>query len=261
MSKIEAVIFDWAGTTVDYGCFAPVRAFIEAFKAFGIEPTVDEVRAPMGMLKWDHIHTMMQMERITGEWKKVHGRMWTKEDVDAVYQKSESSIMDILDQYAEPKPYVVETTAELRRRGIKIGSTAGYTDEMMSIVVPEAKKRGYEPDAWFSPNSTENMGRPYPFMIFRNLEALKISSVRAAIKAGDTAADIKEGINAGMISVGVIEGSSVMGLSEDEYAALSEEKKKEERDRVRGIYKECGADHIIENMSELCALIDAIESK
>ena len=23
---IEAVIFDWAGTTVDYGCFAPVQA-------------------------------------------------------------------------------------------------------------------------------------------------------------------------------------------------------------------------------------------
>ena len=26
--KTEAVIFDWAGTTVDYGCFAPVGAFI-----------------------------------------------------------------------------------------------------------------------------------------------------------------------------------------------------------------------------------------
>ena len=26
---IRAVIFDWAGTTVDYGCFAPVQAFQE----------------------------------------------------------------------------------------------------------------------------------------------------------------------------------------------------------------------------------------
>ena len=39
MAKIEAVIFDWAGTTVDFGCFAPVQAFVEAFKAEGIEPT------------------------------------------------------------------------------------------------------------------------------------------------------------------------------------------------------------------------------
>ena len=28
--KIEGVIFDWAGTTVDDGCFAPVQAFIMA---------------------------------------------------------------------------------------------------------------------------------------------------------------------------------------------------------------------------------------
>ena len=29
--KIEAVIFDWAGTTVDYGCFAPLEVFMEIF--------------------------------------------------------------------------------------------------------------------------------------------------------------------------------------------------------------------------------------
>ena len=29
--KIEAVIFDWAGTTVDYGCFAPLEVFIKIF--------------------------------------------------------------------------------------------------------------------------------------------------------------------------------------------------------------------------------------
>ena len=47
-------------------------------------------------------------------------------------------------------------------------------------------------------------------MVFRNLEALNVSSVNGAIKVGDTAADIKEGKNAGLISVGVVEGSSVM---------------------------------------------------
>ena len=55
---IKAVIFDWAGTTVDYGCFAPVQAFMETFKAAGVEPTMEETRKPMGMLKIDHIRTM-----------------------------------------------------------------------------------------------------------------------------------------------------------------------------------------------------------
>ena len=78
--KIEAVIFDWAGTTVDYGCFAPVQAFITAFEEYGITPTFDEVREPMGMLKRDHIRTMMNMERIHEEWKRVHGKDFTEED-------------------------------------------------------------------------------------------------------------------------------------------------------------------------------------
>lgn len=30
MKKIECVIMDWAGTAVDYGCFAPVSVFIES---------------------------------------------------------------------------------------------------------------------------------------------------------------------------------------------------------------------------------------
>ena len=37
---IEAVIFDWAGTTVDYGCFAPVQAFMESFAHFHIPVTI-----------------------------------------------------------------------------------------------------------------------------------------------------------------------------------------------------------------------------
>ena len=248
MKKIEAVIFDWAGTTVDYGSFAPVQAFVEAFQEFGITPTVAEVREPMGMLKWNHIHTMMQMPSITAQWKEIYGKMW-----DAIYEKSERAIFGILDQFSTPKPYVLDAIQALRNRGIKIGSTTGYTDEMMKIVMPAAAAQGYVPDAMFTPNAVNNMGRPYPFMIFKNLEALGVSSVRAAVKVGDTAADIKEGKNAG------IEGSSVMGLTEDEFNALTPDRKKEEVMRVREFYQGCGADYVINNMSELAALIDRIQ--
>lgn len=259
MCKIEAVIFDWAGTTVDYGSFAPVQAFIEAFEQFGVTPTMQEVRAPMGLLKWNHIHTMMQMPRISTEWEQIHGKPWTKEDVDAVYAASEACILKILKDFAKPKPYVLETVASLREKGIKIGSTTGYTDEMMSILVPEAKKEGYSPDFWVSPNEVGNQGRPFPFMVFKNLEVLNVSSVHKALKVGDTQADIQEGKNAGMISVGVLEGSSEMGLSQLEYESLSEEEKAKECERVRKIYFNCGADYVIQNMSELADLIFDIE--
>lgn len=76
--KCEAVIFDWAGTTVDYGSFAPVQAFMEVFEEYGIEPTIEETRKPMGMLKWDHIKTMLEMERIGKEFEEVHGRKFKR---------------------------------------------------------------------------------------------------------------------------------------------------------------------------------------
>lgn len=253
--KIEAVIFDWAGTTVDYGCFAPVQAFMEVFLQAGIEPTIDEVRAPMGMLKRDHIKTMLEMPRLKLLWEEKYGKEPEEKDIDRLYHTFEENLMGILDRFAEPKPYVLETVAKLRELGIKIGSTTGYTDEMMSVVVPKAKEAGYEPDAWFSPNAVENAGRPYPYMIFKNMEVLGISSVEHVIKVGDTVSDIKEGKNAGVFTVGVIEGSSEMGLSGEEYEALSGDERKKYVDAVAERFIEAGADAVIMNLGELLDLI------
>ena len=91
----EAVIFDWAGTTVDYGCFAPVQAFLEPFKAAGVEPTMEETRKPMGMLKIDHIRTMLHMERIEAEWERVHGVKPTEDDVHKLYEPYEERLLSI----------------------------------------------------------------------------------------------------------------------------------------------------------------------
>ena len=213
MALFDAVIFDWAGTTVDYGCFAPVQAFADAFGEYGIRPTMDEIRGPMGMLKRDHVRTMLEMERISREWERVHGRAFTQEDVEQVYVLSESKILGLVGGFTDVKPYVEETVETLRTHGIRIGSTTGYTDAMMDIVVPAAAKKGYSPDCWFSPDSTGHKGRPFPYMIFRNMEALGLSDVRRVMKVGDTVSDIKEGKNAGVYTVGILEGSSVMGLS------------------------------------------------
>ena len=60
-------------------------------------------------------------------------------------------------------------------------------------------------------------------MIFRNMEELKLSDVRKVMKVGDTVSDIREGKNAGLYTVGIIEGSSVVGLSQREFEALSPE--------------------------------------
>ncbi len=259
--KIEAVIFDWAGTTVDYGCFAPVQAFTEVFKEFGVTPTMEEVRKPMGMLKIDHIRTMLGMERIQKCWQEVYGRPSNEEDVQKMYAVYESKLLSVLDQYADPKPYVLKAIKALRAKGIKIGSTTGYTDKMMAIVTKCAEENGYKPDAWFSPDSVGLKGRPYPYMVFKNMHELEVTSTANVVKVGDTISDIKEGKNAGVLSIGVIEGSSELGLSEEEYEALSKEEKDRLCKKVRTSFLEAGADEVLLNMSELNDYIEKIEAE
>ncbi|HAP6146629.1 TPA: phosphonoacetaldehyde hydrolase, partial [Enterococcus faecium] len=58
-----------------------------------------------------------------------------------------------------------------------------------------------------------------------NMQYFKNKSVDEVIKVGDTVSDIQEGKNAGVLTVGVIEGSSLMGISYDEYQKLEMGKK------------------------------------
>lgn len=257
---IEAVIFDWAGTTVDYGCFAPVHAFIHAFEKYGVTPTQAEVRGPMGMLKRDHIKAMLEMPRIRKEWIDRYGYPAMEKEVNQVYESSEKGILDILHEFCDIKPYVLEVVDSLRSQEIRIGSTTGYTDEMMAIVAVKAKENGYEPDEWVSPNSVGNIGRPYPYMIFENMKQMRISSVHNVIKVGDTISDIVEGRAAGVWSVGVIEGSSMMALSRQEYEELSPEKRDVLCGEVRKKYHDAGADAVIHHLGELPELIRKIEN-
>jgi phosphonoacetaldehyde hydrolase len=75
--RLQGIVLDWAGTAVDYGCIAPVQVFVEIFKSVGIESSMEEVRAPMGVLKWDHIKAMLDMPRIGGLFTQEFGRPQT----------------------------------------------------------------------------------------------------------------------------------------------------------------------------------------
>lgn len=260
MQKVEGVILDWAGTTVDYGCFAPVKVFMEIFKKHGIEVTMEETRKPMGMLKRDHIRTMLEMERIASEWKTKYGKAPSQADVEMLYTDFEPMLLAILKDYAAPKPYVLETVATLRKKGIKIGSTTGYTDSMMKIVAASAEQAGYAPDFWITPDATGQKGRPYPYMIFRNMEELGLSDVRRIIKLGDTVSDIKEGKQAGVWSVGVVEGSSEMALSQQEFESLGKEKQQSYKNKVEQAFLQAGADFVIQDIREILQVIETVEN-
>lgn len=258
---IEAVIFDWAGTTIDYGCFAPVQAFSEAFSHFRVPVTMEETRVPMGMLKKEHIRTMLQMERIAEAWEREYGRPSNETDVEALYSLFEPKLFSVLNSCCGLKPWVTDTMEALRSMDVKIGSTTGYTDSMMSIVLPLAASQGYSPDFWITPDSVEKKGRPFPYMIFRNLQALQVSSVKNALKVGDTAADIREGKNAGIWTAGVLEGSSEIGLSQEEFESLPPQEQGNRLEQAEQNFRRAGTDFVIRNLSELPKLVQFLGSR
>lgn len=162
--------------------------------------------------------------------------------------------------YTNPIQHVKETVQRLREAGIRIGSTTGYTDSMMEVVTQHAAMKGYQPDFLVTPTQVGDKGRPYPYMIFKNMEALGSKSTKQVVKIGDTTSDIKEALNAGVWAVGVIIGSSEMGLSEEEFTSLSAEEQQFEIQKAKRIFEEIGAHYTIETMKELPALIETINN-
>ena len=90
--QIELVVFDWAGTTVDYGSSAPSAVFDRVFSASGIHLTRAEINAPMGMEKKAHIRQLLSCASGKKQWAEKYGRPWNEADVERLYEEFEATL-------------------------------------------------------------------------------------------------------------------------------------------------------------------------
>ena len=258
MKKISCVIMDWAGTAVDFGCFAPLNAFLKVFsEEKGIDITYRQAREPMGLLKIDHIKAILNMPEVNEKFRARYGRDWNMEDVNEMYVSFEKHLFASLSNFTTPIPGVLDTIKELRESGIKIGSTTGYTQAMMDVVRPGAAAKGYVVDNLVTPDNLP-AGRPAPYMIYKNMIDLAIPSVDNVVKVGDTIADIKEGVNAKVWSIGIITGSNEMGITEEEYNRRTPDELAALKQEVRERMMAGGAHFVLDNITELPACIEKI---
>ena len=258
MKKISCVIMDWAGTAVDFGCFAPLNAFLKVFsEEKGIDITYRQAREPMGLLKIDHIKAILNMPEVNEKFHARYGRDWNMEDVNEMYVSFEKHLFASLSNFTTPIPGVLDTIKELRESGIKIGSTTGYTQAMMDVVRPGAAAKGYVVDNLVTPDNLP-AGRPAPYMIYKNMIDLAIPSVDNVVKVGDTIADIKEGVNAKVWSIGIITGSNEMGITEEEYNRRTPDELAALKQEVRERMMAAGAHFVLDNITELPACIEKI---
>jgi phosphonoacetaldehyde hydrolase len=254
---IQAVIFDWAGTTVDYGCCAPAQVLMKVFADHGVDITEAQARAPMGLMKRDHIRQITQIAPVAGQWQSVHERMPNEADVEHMYSDFIPLQVAILADYADPIPGVVALAAELHERGIKIGSTTGYNREMMLVLAPEAARRGYAPDEWVCATDVPG-GRPYSWMMYANEMKLRAFPPEAVVKIGDTIPDIEEGLNAGAWAVGVALTGNEIGLTEQQVAKLPEGALAPRLEDVRRRMAMAGAHAVVDGVWDCSPVIEEI---
>ncbi|MBI1791691.1 MAG: phosphonoacetaldehyde hydrolase [Acidobacteria bacterium] len=257
---LRAVVLDWAGTVVDFGSVAPVAAFVETFRRRGVAVTAERARGPMGTPKKVHIGLMLKMDEVAREWERVHARRPDQADLDSLYQEFEPIQKALLPQYADLIPGTLEAVAAFRRRGLKIGTTTGYTASMMAILAPEARKRGFEPDAIVTADQVPS-GRPHPWMCVAAAMRMQVYPMQAIVKVGDTLADIEEGLNAGMWSVGVVETGNEMGCSWPEFRELPIRVREDRRAKAFRKMQLAGAHAVVDSIAQVPALLDEIAAR
>ncbi|MGK3126863.1 phosphonoacetaldehyde hydrolase [Candidatus Pantoea formicae] len=262
MQRISAVILDWAGTTVDFGSFAPTQIFVEAFRlAFDIEITLEEARVPMGLGKWQHIEALGKLPSVDARWQQRFGRAMSKDDIDAIYQAfMPLQIAKVVD-FAQPIAGVTEVIAQLRADDIKIGSCSGYPRPVMERLVPAAAAAGYAPDYWVAADDLTAGARPGPWMALQNVIALGIDAVGHCVKVDDAVPGIEEGLRAGMWSVGLSVSGNEFGATWEEYQQMSAAEIAARREVAQQKLSAAGAHYVIDTLADLPAVIADINAR
>ena len=260
MKHVKAAIFDWAGTVVDFGTLAPMGAFVETFAQFGVEISIDEARGPMGMAKRPHIVALCNSPRISAAWAAKHGHAPTDADIDALYDVFVPKNVSVAASYAELIPGVAEVVNALRAQGLKIGSSTGYTREIMARITPLAAEQGFAPDSLVCTGDTVE-GRPSPLMFYKGLVDMGVWPAWSAIKIDDTTVGVAEGLNAGAWSVGVAVSGNMFGLSLADTKALTPAEFERRRAKAYDALYAAGGHYVIDSVADLLPVVAMIEGR
>ena len=193
-------------------------------------------------------------------WRAAHQRNASVEDLEALYREFVPLQTEVIGLHEEIIPGVVETVAALKAAGVRIGSTTGYTTEMMQGLMEHAACRGYAPDCTVCANEVP-AGRPAPWMALVAAMRMGVYPVSVCVKVGDTVADIQEGLNAGMWAVGVTRTGNEIGLSESAVAALPASDLERRLSAARERLARAGAQYVIESVAELPPVIHEIAAR
>ncbi len=259
-SPIQAVVFDWAGTMVDFGCRAPVAALRDVFAEAGVEISEAEARADMGRAKRDHVRALLAMPRVGALWRERHGAAPAEADVDRLHDAVEPRMVAAARACATLIPGAAEIAADLRERGVRIGSTTGYTRRMMADVLPLAADQGYAPELVVCAGETV-YGRPSPLMMWKALVELGAWPARACVKVDDAEVGVAEGLEVGAWTVGLSASGNGVGLDAEALEALPAAERAARIGTAAQSLRAADAHYVIESVAQLGPVLAEIETR
>ena len=260
IGHIEAVIMDWAGTTVDFGSTAPVRAFQSLFKTRAIEITEAEARQPMGCEKRQHIKQLLQMPRIRQVWLDRHAQHSSDDDLDELYRQFVPLQIAAISDSSVLIPGLMSLLGWAAQRGIKIGANTGYSETMVGGLLKSAAAQGYQPQSNVCATQVAK-GRPYPYMCMVNAMQLGVMKLANCIKIDDTVPGIVEGLNAGMWTIAVSVSGNEVGLNLSDWQQLDPTTQQKLRAKAEFKLKAGGAHYVVDSIAEVTTCLNDIERR
>jgi phosphonoacetaldehyde hydrolase len=253
-SHFDLVIFDWAGTMVDFGCEAPVTALIEAFRIEGVALEAQVARRDMGIAKIDHVRNLLRESEVAAAWRAAKGRFSDESDVEILM----GHLGPLMRGHAAAASALIagarQTFDGLRGQGIRVASSTGYTRDMMEPVLAQAAAQGYTPEHVVCAGETPR-GRPTPLMIYKTCAELGVWPLSRVVKVDDAEAGIAEGRAAGAFTVGVASGNA-LGLSLKNLQAMPASERAARLAVARETLLAAGADVAIDSVADLIPTLE-----
>ncbi|MCV6610802.1 MAG: phosphonoacetaldehyde hydrolase [Amphritea sp.] len=257
---LQAIIMDWAGTTVDFGSMAPIRAFQKLFENHGVPISEEEARGPMGTEKREHIRQLCAHSRIRAAWTEVKGAEPTQADIDSMYDEFVPLQIDAIAKTAVLIPGLLDTLAWAEENDVKIGANTGYADVMIEGLLANAAEQGYKPASNICATQVPQ-GRPYPYMAMMNAIELGVEDLGACVKIDDTLTGIDEGLNAGMWTIGVAISGNEVGMSLEDWNALEEDQQDRLRAKAYDRFLRAGAHYVVDSIADVIPCLEEIEAR
>jgi phosphonatase-like hydrolase len=196
--KIDLVLFDMAGTTVEDAGQVPA-AFTAALQKHGLGVSEDTLRNVRGASKRDAIAHLVAAG--ISDPREARAR------TDTIYADFCRALEERFAAELRPVQGAPQVFGWLRARGVRVALNTGFDRAMADLIVRTLRWTHDTVDAVICGEDVPQ-GRPAPFLIFRVMEATGVTSVHRVATVGDTTLDLQAGWNAGVaVNIGVLSGA------------------------------------------------------